>query len=405
MPRQPRLDAPGLLQHVMARGIERRKLFIDDKDRNSFLDRLAIVLEETQTQCYAWALIPNHFHLFLRTGPTPLSKTMRRLMTGYAVTFNKRHKRSGYLFQNRYKSVVCEEDSYLLELIRYIHLNPLRAKLVEDLKELDKYPWTGHSAILGRRKNPLVPEARNKKSAMKNQRTPNQKQKNLYPVKFMAMKSETHLTGAVNSAYPVKSEDHLTGVKNKSLAEKTIEDVLLHFGETKKVARRKYRQFVKNGIDQGKRPEFQGGGLVRSSGGNKAGLLGRKKEEREKGDARILGSGDFVNEALMKAGEDWEKGEKKKMPLAQLIRKVASHFDLKEASIISARRKGEISEARGIICYLAVNDLGYSAAEVAHALDLRRVSAGQCVTRGEKLLDKKVDLRDKLTKLPTSPIT
>jgi len=151
MPRQPRLDAPGLLQHVMARGIERRDIFKDDKDRNSFLDRLAIILEETQTQCYAWALIPNHFHILLRTGPsasadasrcragpTPLSKVMRRLMTGYAVTFNKRHKRSGHLFQNRYKSVVCEEDAYLLELIRYIHLNPLRARLVQDLKELDK---------------------------------------------------------------------------------------------------------------------------------------------------------------------------------------------------------------------------------------------------------------------------
>ncbi|MCJ7809080.1 MAG: transposase, partial [Desulfobulbaceae bacterium] len=85
MPRQPRLDAPGLLQHVMARGIERRKIFLDDKDRESFLERFANILEETQTQCYAWALIPNHFHLLLRTGPTLLSKAMRRLMTGYAV--------------------------------------------------------------------------------------------------------------------------------------------------------------------------------------------------------------------------------------------------------------------------------------------------------------------------------
>jgi len=98
----------------------------------------------------------------------------------------------------------------------------------------------------------------------------------------------------------------------------------------------------------------------------------------------------------MKAGEDWEKSKKKKIPLEQLIRTVASHFDLKEAAIVSASRKGEVSEARGIICYLAVKDLGYSAAEVARALDLRRVSAGQCVTRGEKLLDKNADLRDKL---------
>ena len=246
MPRQARLDAPGVLQHVMARGIERRKIFMDDKDRASFLERLALILEDTQTQCYAWALIPNHFHILLRTGPTPLSTVMRRLMTGYAVSFNIRHRRSGHLFQNRYKSVVCEEDTYLLELTRYIHLNPLRARLVEDLKSLDKYQWAGHSVLIGKQKNPLVPEIP-----------------------------------------PAIEED-------KYLAEKTVEDVLKHFGETFKIARRRYRQFVKKGIDQGARPELQGGGLVRSAGGDKRGLLGRKKGEREKGDQRILGSGDFV---------------------------------------------------------------------------------------------------------------
>jgi len=391
MPRQPRLDVPGLLQHVMARGIERRKIFLDDNDRKSFLERFAIILEETQTQCYAWALIPNHFHLLLRTGPTPLSKVMRRLMTGYAVTFNKRHKRAGHLFQNRYKSVICEEDPYLLELIRYIHLNPLRASLVKDLKELDKYPWTGHSAILGRRKNPLASAIKEPKSGLTNQTTPSQKERNLYPVKFMKMKSEV---------YPVGPEDrsgaHLTRAQSEIiLADSTIQDVLLNFGETKKTAQKRYREFVVKGIKQGTREDLQGGGLVRSAGGETAGLLGRKAEEREKGDARILGSGEFVNEALRKAGEDWEKGKKKKIPLEQLIRTVASHFDLKEASIVSASRKGEVSEARGIICYLAVNELGYSTAEVAHALDMRRVSAGQCVTRGEKLLDTKVALRDK----------
>ena len=198
-----------------------------------------------------------------------------------------------------------------------------------------------------------------------------------------------------NPACPVAPADG-TGVRNISLAEKTVEDVLRYFGESLKVARRRYRQFVKNGVEQGKRPELQGGGLVRSAGGNKAGLLGQRKEEREKGDERILGSGNFVNEALMKAGEDWEKGKKRKMPLAQLIGKVASHLGLKEASIISSSRKREISEARGIICYLAVNDMGYSVSEVAHALEVRRVSAGQCVTRGEKIVDKNRDLKFKL---------
>ncbi len=152
-------------------------------------------------------------------------------------------------------------------------------------------------------------------------------------------------------------DDPVNPVKNKPLAEKTIEDVLLYFADTLPDACRRYRHFVKQGVDQGTRPELQGGGLVRSAGGTKAGLLGRKKEEREKGDERILGSGDFVNETLMKAGEEWKKAKQNKIPLAQLIGKVASHLDLKEESILSASRRREISEARSIISYLAINDM------------------------------------------------
>ena len=102
MPRLARLDAIGVLQHVIARGIERREIFTDDKDRQSFLDRLGDILGETKTECFAWALIPNHFHLLVRTGLAPLSQVMRRLLTGHAVVFNRRHRRSGHLFQNRY---------------------------------------------------------------------------------------------------------------------------------------------------------------------------------------------------------------------------------------------------------------------------------------------------------------
>jgi putative transposase len=318
MPRQPRLDAPGLLQHVMARGIERTKILRDDKDRKSFLDRLGNILEETQTQCYAWALITNHFHLLLRTGLIPLSKVMRRLMTGYAVTFNKRHKRSGHLFQNRYKSIVCEEDPYLLELIRYIHLNPLRAGLVKDLKELDKYPWTGHAATLGKRNNPLIPD--------------------------LAMSYEP---SAMSSSDKVL----------KALAEATIEDVLLHFGDTLKVARLRYRQFIKDGVDQGTRPEFQGGGLLRSAGGDKWGLLGRKKDEREKGDERILGSGAFVEEILKEYDEAYEIGNRDRISVDELIRKVAAHVDLDLADLTSRKRNRKVSNARAVISYLAVNRL------------------------------------------------
>ena len=103
-----------------------------------------------------------------------------------------------------------------------------------------------------------------------------------------------------------------------------------------------------------------------------------------------------MNEALRQAGEEWEKSYRTKMALKELIRTVASHLNVRETSIMSASRKKDVSEARGIICCLAVNDFGYSIAEVGRALGVRRVSAGQCVVRGEKILDKNPNLRDKL---------
>ena len=87
--------------------------------------------------------------MLLMPTATSLSHLMRRLLTGYAVVFNRKHSRSGHLFQNRYKSIVCEEEPYLLELVRYIHLNPLRAGLVADMTELDRYPWSGHAVLMG----------------------------------------------------------------------------------------------------------------------------------------------------------------------------------------------------------------------------------------------------------------
>lgn len=103
MPRQSRLDIPGLLQHVIVRGIERTDIFLDDEDRSRFIARFGKLLVETGTDCFAWALIPNHYHLLLRCNRLELSRFTRRLLTGYAVTFNRRHARSGHLFQNRYK--------------------------------------------------------------------------------------------------------------------------------------------------------------------------------------------------------------------------------------------------------------------------------------------------------------
>ena len=115
------------------------------------MDRLGTVLAETGTPCFAWALIPNHVHLLLKTGLIPISTVMRRLLTGHAAYFNRRHRRHGKLFQNRYKSILCQEDAYLLEFVRYIHLNPIRSRLVLDLKSLEKWAYSKHSTIVGNR--------------------------------------------------------------------------------------------------------------------------------------------------------------------------------------------------------------------------------------------------------------
>jgi REP element-mobilizing transposase RayT len=138
----------------MVRGIERRAIFRDERDRAEFVDRVAALAEAKGWSVVAWALLPNHAHLLVRSGRRSLAAAMRSLLTGYAGAFNRRHQRHGHLFQNRYKSIVVEEAPYLLELTRYIHLNPLRAGLVRDLPALDRYRWTGHSALLGRVQRP-----------------------------------------------------------------------------------------------------------------------------------------------------------------------------------------------------------------------------------------------------------
>jgi putative transposase len=234
MPRQARLDLPGLVHHVMARGIEGGDVFRCDEDRQGFLTRLTNEINKLDgPRLYAWALMSNHFHLLLRPGNGLLSPMMRRLMTGHAVSCNMRHKRKGHLFQNRFKSIVVEEEPYFLELVRYIHLNPVRAGIVTSPEDLEIYPFAGHSVILG----------------------------------------------------------------NKDFAGQDVNAVLSRFSLQKTSAIRNYRDFVSAGFFQGSRNELRGGGLVRSTGGLGA-LLGCDPSERESSDARILGSGDFVDSVL-----------------------------------------------------------------------------------------------------------
>jgi len=237
MPRKARLDAPGTLHHVIIRGIEKRNIVNNQYDRKDFVERLGHLAEETDTAIYAWALLNNHAHILLRSSEAGLSHFMRRLLTGYAINYNLRHKRHGHLFQNRYKSIICEEDAYFRELIRYIHLNPLRAKLVQDIGELEQYLWSGHSVLIGKKKNDW------------------------------------------------QDRNYVLGC----------------FGRQKKEAIKAYRDYVKKGIGKGQRPELVGGGLVRSMGGWSKVKSMRSKDAREMFDARILGGGDFVDQIIKEA--------------------------------------------------------------------------------------------------------
>lgn len=146
MPRQARIDYPGALHHVIGRGIERKFIFKEDEHKREFYRRLADNLSQYSVQCYAWCIMGNHFHLLLQTGDDSVAKLMRAVLTGYAVYYNRKHKRSGYLFQNRYKAVLCDRDEYLLSLIRYIHLNPVKANMIT-YRVLEKYSWTGHREL------------------------------------------------------------------------------------------------------------------------------------------------------------------------------------------------------------------------------------------------------------------
>ena len=154
MPRSARLDAPGVLHHIIIRGMNDRMIFADDSDRDNLLERLAVLLPENLTAFYAWAFLPDHVHLLIRRGPEGMSRLMQRLLTGYARSFNRRHRRKGALFQNRFESFVCHEDVYFKELVRYIHLNPIRRKRVKNVEALNTFSYSGHAALMGNQARP-----------------------------------------------------------------------------------------------------------------------------------------------------------------------------------------------------------------------------------------------------------
>jgi len=324
MPRQSRIDAPGALHHIIARGIGRRRIFDNDRDRDDFVERLGTAITETRTACYAWALMPNHFHLLVRTGQTPVATVMRRLLTGYAIGYNRRHRRWGHLFQNRYKSILCQEEPYFLELVRYIHLNPLRAGLVKDLGGLDTYGYAGHSALMD----------------------------------------------------------------NSGNGFQDIDSILKRFDRGAGTARKCYRSFVQKGIEIGRRPELIGGGLIRSLGGWASVKALRRDKAYMKGDERILGDGDFVNEVLAKAQEDYEK-RYRLASMGLTVDDVAVHvaqlMQMPVEQIWLPGKRRALVQARSLLCFWSVRELGVSMAALGRKLGISCTAVSQSMIRGEQI--------------------
>jgi REP element-mobilizing transposase RayT len=328
MPRHARLEIPGGIYHVITRGIERRAIFCDDDDRREFLKRLSNGLTATGSKCYAWVLMPNHFHLLIRTGKSSLSDLMRKLLTGYAMHFNRCHRRSGYLYQNRYKSILCQEDEYLLELVRYINLNPLRAKIVTDLSALEQYPWSGHAALAGQQSTPW----------------------------------------------------QSTG------------EILEYFAKMKAEAQKKYLQFIADGESMGHRDDLTGGGLRRSAGGWQGVRALKKAKEYWRSDERVLGDGGFVESILKISDEALAKREKllqQGWNIEKLVERVCEIFEIGKADIFRRGKQDRLSGARSLVAYWGRKELGLSGTELATYFGITRQSVSEAVKRGEQLVREK----------------
>jgi len=323
MPRRARLDAPGTLHHVIIRGINKRRIVNDVADRKDFVKRMGELAEGTKTEIYAWALMTNHAHILLRSADIGLSGYMRRLLTGYAIYYNRRHGRWGHLFQNRYKSIICEEDAYFRELVRYIHLNPLRARMVKSLDKLERYRWCGHGVIIGKVKHEW------------------------------------------------QNRDY----------------VLKWFGHKEGDAQKAYRDYVKKGIEKGRRPELVGGGLIRSLGGWSAVKALRRSGDREMSDDRILGSGEFVEQIIKEAQARVRYQFSVKENPGKIDEIISSECKKQKVSVKEIKaggRRRAASRTRALIALELVKTYGLPLAEVARHLGVTTSAVSRIISRAGK---------------------
>ena len=296
MPRQARLDIPGAMHHVTVRGNEHLKCFRLIKDRLDFVSRMGRVALKTDTRIYAWSLMENQANIILRSGDQGLPSFMRRLLTGFAVSYNQRHNRVGGLFQNRYQSVIFDEDTYFKKLVSHVHLLPLKQDVVNSISELDLYRWSGHAVIMGRFKNNW------------------------------------------------QDRDY----------------VIAHFGESTLEGKNNYYEYVKKVSGRETEPDLSGGGLVRSYGGWSNIKMLRRTGRRPASDERILGSGDFVEDVLSSNTKrrGFEEPLDSRMKKAkELIEESCGENGITMNEILTGSRRRPVSEIRSRIALEMVEEL------------------------------------------------
>jgi putative transposase len=240
----------------------------------------------------------------------------------------RKYRRHGHLFQNRFKSILCQEDTYLLELVRYIHLNPIRAKLVKHLDEPGGYAYCGHSVVMGKVKRPWQDTA----------------------------------------------------------------SVLRMFGEKLGAARRAYRAFVEKGIARGKRQDLTGGGLLRSAGGWEGVKTFRDEKVYQRNDERILGDGDFVGRTLRSAEEAMEKRytfRSRGFDLERVASRVSQVLKVKADEVWAEGKYRRIVEARSLLCYWGVRELGVPMSSLARRLKISIPSVSDSATRGPRIAEER----------------
>jgi len=294
MARKPRIHFPGALYHVITRGNRRQGIFLDEKDLQRFLTYLSDCKKRFPFRLYAYALLKNHLHLLVEVEETPLSRIMQTLLFAYASYFNRRHGEVGHLFQGRHKAILCDKDAYLLELVRYIHLNPVRANIA---KRPEDYRWTGHLSYLGRGTEHLIDEG----------------------------------------------------------------FVLDQLGQNRTLARRRYRQFVWEGISSGHDERYY-----------------------QVKDQRYLGEEGFIDrvERESKEPEGWVYD----IPLEGISREVCRTTGIEEDKLSTATRDREGARGRAVVAYLARRTAGCTVKEIADHFKRSAVTISEGIMKVEDLV-------------------